>query len=91
MLIADAEVAFLQADEPGELYVQPALSVCAPERCWKLCKSTYGNRQASRNWHSKVAEVAKSHGQRRLESCPCIWMHDGLKVYVLVHGGDLHV
>ena len=71
MLLADAQVAFLLADELGESYMQPPLSVCASDRCSKLCKSMYGIRRASRNWQNKIAEVAESHGYRRLVSCHC--------------------
>ena len=38
MLVAHAEVQFLQPDEPGEVYVQPRPSVCALDGCWKLFK-----------------------------------------------------
>ena len=36
MLVAHAEVQFLRADGPGEVYVQPRPSVCALDGCWKL-------------------------------------------------------
>ena len=38
MLVANAEVPFLQSDEPGEVYVQPRPSACALDGCWKLFK-----------------------------------------------------
>ena len=62
MLLADADVAFLQADELDELDVPPPLSACAAYGCQKLCKSMYGTRRASRNWQNKTAQVAESHG-----------------------------
>ena len=54
MLVAHAEVQFLQPDEPGEVYVQPRPSVCALDGCWKLFKrhewnSLYQSKLVERN------------------------------------------
>ena len=39
---------------------------------------------------TRVAEVAESHGYRRRGCCPCVGMHDGLRIHVLAHGDDFH-
>ena len=51
----------------------------------------YGPRRASRNWQNKIATVEDVHGYRKLECCPCIGVHDGSGIYVLVHGDDFHI
>ena len=79
----------MKTHEPGELHVQPLLSVSAPDRCWNLLKSM--PELGDQSNLAKEQEVAESHGYRRFECCPCIWTHDGLNIYVLVRRDDFHI
>ena len=72
MLLADAEVALLQADEPGHLHVQPPLSVCAPDRCWtlivqKLVRNSSSSGERRPGW-SKPLSSGEVSSKRRIRS-----------------------
>ena len=91
MLVANAEVPFLQADEPGKVYMQPPPSVWALDCCWKLLKSMCGTRCASRNWQKQISTVTGSRDYLRLQSCANIRTHDEFQIYVLVHRDDFYI
>lgn len=70
----DFETAFLNAPVEEDIYMeQPDGFNQDPSMVWKLNKSLYGLKQASRNWNIEIHKYLISIGYQQLKSDPCIY------------------
>ena len=73
----DVDTAFLNADIDEDIWVKiPEGTKLAAndDGIYKLNKSLYGLKQASRNWNNDINEYLISNDFTRLEADPCIYV-----------------
>ena len=73
----DVDTAFLNADIDEDIWVEiPEGTKLAAndDGTYKLRKSLYGLKQASRNWNNDINKYLLDNGFTRLEADPCIYV-----------------
>ena len=73
----DVDTAFLNADIDEDIWVKipEGTKVAAnDDGIYKLNKSLYGLKQASRNWNNDINEFLISNDFTRLKADPCIYV-----------------
>jgi hypothetical protein len=81
----DVDTAFLNSDLHEEIYMsQPQGFEDGTNRVCKLLKSVYGLKQASREWYHTLREFIESQDLKRSRIDPCIYLADGIIVFIYV-------
>lgn len=81
----DVDTAFLNSVLDEEIYMsQPQGFEDGTDRVCRLRKSIYGLKQASRAWYNTLREFLESQGLKRSRVDPCIYLADGIIVFVYV-------
>ena len=73
----DVDTAFLNADIEEDIWVkisEVTKLATNDDGIYKLRKSLYGLKQASRNWNNDVNQYLIDNGFTRLEADPCIYV-----------------
>ena len=91
----DVNNAFLHGDLHEDIYMKlpQGLTSSIPNAVWKLRKSLYGLKQASRQWYAKLAEVLYKRGYRHSENNYSLFYEkeDNLAVFLAVYVDDILV
>ena len=92
----DVSTAFLYAPTDAEIYIdQPEGHLVKGKEDWvyKLHKSVYGQRQASRNWFIHLSKTLATLGfeQSKLDECVYMYRKNGTQMYILAHVDDMAV
>jgi len=91
----DVKTAFLNADMDRDLFMKPPPNFQLPpgkdDYVWKLKKSLYGLKQASRLWGDHLANTLSSLGFVRSSADNCIWtrQRNGHYTYIGCYVDDL--
>jgi len=91
----DVKTAFLNADVDRDLYMSPPPNAPLPtdkqDYVWKLKKSLYGLKQASKLWGEHLASTLLSMGFVRSSADNCIWtrLRHGEYTYIGCYVDDL--
>ena len=89
----DIKAAFLQGrDITRNVYVKPPLEAnCDKNTLWKLNKSVYGLKDASREWYLTIKTLLMNQGCKQLLTDPsafCYYENDVLSGVFLMHVDD---
>ncbi|XP_072080868.1 uncharacterized protein [Arachis hypogaea] len=89
----DVNTAFLHGDLPEDVYmkVPPGLKVDDSTLVCKLTRSLYGLKQASRQWHTKLATILIGLGYHQSKHDDCLFTKDSSNSFtaLLVYVDDL--
>jgi hypothetical protein len=88
----DVTAAFLNGRLQEAIYMQPPPGFEGPPgTAWRLHRSVYGLRQASRTWHQTLANTLQADGFTVSRADPTLFMlrRDGGVVYLSVHVDDM--
>lgn len=81
----DVDTAFLNSDLEEEIFMQqPQGFEDGSRQVCKLLKSIYGLKQASRAWYNTLRSFLDTQNLKRSRVDPCIYLRDGLIVFVYV-------
>ena len=79
LTVADAFMAFVQADMREEIYIDLPKDLKESQEefrgfeCFKLLKTLYGTKQASREWSEKLSTALKACGMIQSSEDPCLY------------------
>lgn len=88
----DVVTAFLQSELKEEIYMKiPEGCKSDTRKVYRLKKSIYGLKQASRVWNRKLDETLKKIGLTQSKTEPCIYFktQNGEKTYVAIYVDDI--
>ena len=81
----DVDTAFLNGTIDKEIYmVAPQGFKAENGKVWKLKKSLYGLKQASRIWNQTISKTLISYGYTQCESDPCLFVNGNSMILVYV-------
>ena len=80
----DSSVAFFHAVMDELVYVRPPRDMVPPGWCWKLRKSTYGTRRASRLWAEYVRRVMEDDGSETIAVFSMVFVNRSKRYIVAV-------
>ena len=91
----DVSTAFLYAPMDEEVYVEQPEGYAehGKEKVYRMMKSMYGTKQASRNWHATVDKALTDIGFKQSKNDSCLYMLrvNGKFVNVVIHVDDFAV
>jgi transposase InsO family protein len=89
----DIKCAFLNGDLEEQVFMeQPPLFNDGTGRVWKLKKSIYGLKQASRQWHKKLKEVLAKLGFKRASYDPALFVDESTNsIFIFMWVDDLFI
>jgi Reverse transcriptase (RNA-dependent DNA polymerase)/Integrase core domain len=89
----DIKCAFLNGDLEEEVFMeQPPMFDDGTGRVWRLRKSIYGLKQASRQWHKKLKEVLGKLGFKRASYDPALFVDEAThSIFIFMWVDDLFI
>ena len=86
--VLDISVAFFHAVMDELVYVHPPRDMVPPGWCWKLRKSMYGTRKASRLWAGYVRRVMEDGGSETIAVFSMVFVNRSKRYVVAVWSDD---